>query len=138
MVFVEICPYSSGGFQFEDAELLRLCAEDDGFRTAAQIRRLLIQEAQPAFVLVSGNQAITVLEQSDRDHLRLGDPVFYPSVRRPAKSLWHREGYFTSGGGTAVPVIACPALRNQGTHNAYAEIDQLGERARQLVRESHR
>ena len=92
MAFVEICPYSSEDFRFKDPDLLQLSANDEGFRITAQIRRILIQEAHPAFVLVSGNQAITVLEHTDRSHIRLGAPRFYQSVSNPKRELWHREG----------------------------------------------
>ena len=135
MVFIEVCPYSSGAFQFAEEDFVRLAAEDHGFRVAARIRRILIEEAHPALVLVSGNQAITVLEDIERAHLRLGEARSYRSVSRPGKRLWHREGHFTHGE-SRVPIIAAPFLRTQSTHNSYDEIDQLGDYALALVRES--
>lgn len=133
MVFVELCPYSSEQFQFADEDLLRLSATDHGFRTAARIRRILIQSGRPAMVMVSGRQAITVLERADRDHLVLEDPRRYQSVSQPDKRLWHREGSYATEA-YRVPVLAFPFLRTQSTHNSYAEIDQIGDRARVLVR----
>ena len=135
IVFVEICPYSSERFQFAGEDLLRLSVQDHGFRTAAKLRRILVQHGRPAMVMVSGNQALTVLERADRDHLVLGERRSYQSVGRPEKALWHREGHYTSGL-SRVPVLGFPFLRTQSTHNSYAEIDQLGDRARVLVRES--
>ncbi len=135
IVFVEICPYSSERFQFADEDLLRLSEEDHGFRTAAELRRILIQHGRPAVVMVSGNQAVTMLERADGDHLTLGRARSYQSVSRAGKRLWHREGHYRRGA-SRIPVLAFPFLRTQSTHNSYAEIDQLGERARVLVRES--
>ena len=97
MVFVELCPYSSKRYSFADADLLALSEEDHGFRTAAQVRRILIGQGRPALVMVSGGQALTVLEHHDQDQLRLGEPLTYQSVSRPDKRLWHREGHFISG-----------------------------------------
>ena len=96
---------------------------------------LLIGQGRPALVMVSGGQALTVLEHRDEDQLRLGERRIYQSVSRPDKLLWHREGYFISGE-SRVPAIGFPFLRTQSTHNSYAEIDQLGVRARVLVRDS--
>lgn len=135
MVFVELCPYSSEQFQFADEDLLSLSVQDHGFRTAARIRRILIHYGRPAMVMVSGNQAITVLEQADRDHLVLGELRSYESVSKPQKRLWHREGSYVNEA-YRIPVLAFPFLRTQSAHNSYDEIDQLGERARVLVRES--
>ncbi|MXZ62295.1 MAG: hypothetical protein F4Y98_01465 [Chloroflexi bacterium] len=135
MVCVEICPYSSEEFGLRDPDLLELLASDEGFRIASGIRHTFIEEAQPAFVLVAGNQAITVIEHADRNHMALGEPEYYPSVTNPERRLWHREGHLIPGA-SRVPVIACPALRTQSAHNSYDEIDQIGERARVLVRES--
>lgn len=135
MVFVELCPYSSEDFWFRDSDLLQLAAEDDGFRIAARIRRILIQRARPAFVLISGNQAVTGLEHGDREDLHLEEPVHYQSVRRSEMRLWHREGHFVVGT-SRVPAIGCPALRTRSGHNFYDDVDQVGERARVLVRES--
>ena len=135
IVFVEICPYSSERFQFADEDLLRLSAQDHGFRTAAALRRILIQHGRPAMVMVSGYQAVTVLERADDDHLTLGRVRSYQSVSRPEKRLWHREGHYTSGA-SHMPVMGFPFLRTQSAHNSYEEIDQLGKRAGELVRES--
>ena len=137
MVFVELCPYSSRKFGLPDTELLRLSAEDHGFRIAAQMRRILIEEGRPAVVMVSGGNAVTVLERLEEEQLTLEERRSYQSVSRPEKRLWHREGYF-SRGESRVPAIGFPFLRTQSTHNSYDEIDQLGARARVLVRDSPR
>ena len=133
-VFVEMCPYSSGSFGFEEAALQRLSEGDNGFRIVADVRRILVEEARPALVVVSGNQAVTVLEHADRDHLKLGGPVRYRSDHDAQKMLRHREGRFAYAE-SSVPVIGCPALRTRSAHNAYVEIDQLGDHARELVRD---
>ena len=135
IVFVELCPYSSEQSQFADEELVRLSTQDHGFRIAAALRRVLIQHGRPAMVMVSGNQAVTVLERADGDHLTLGRARDYQSVSRPDKRLWHREGHYTVGA-SRVPVMGFPFLRTQSAHNSYEEIDQLGRRAGELVRES--
>ena len=133
MVFVELCPYSSQQFRFADADLLALSEDDHGFRTAAEVRRILIRQGRPALVMLGGTQALGVLERLGLDGLTLGEHRTYRSASDLGKRLWHREWAFLSGR-SRVPAIGFPFPRTRRTHNSSAEIDQLGVRARALVR----
>ena len=61
VVFVEMCPYSSRRFRFSGKDLIELTAKDCGFQIAARVRRILIDEASPALVMVSGVPAVEAL-----------------------------------------------------------------------------
>ena len=135
VVFVEMCPFSSGQFDLSGEDLTRLTAEDRGFQIASRVRRILIHEASPAIVMVNGRPALDAMEHLEGGQLRLGERRVYQSVSRPDKRLWHREGHLTTSE-SSVPLIGFPFLRSRSTHNSYDEIDQLGERARVLVSRS--
>ncbi len=131
MVFVELCPYPSRQFQLSGEALEQLAREDIGFQLAARVRRVLIDTAEPAVVLVNGAATLRSLSQLDEAHLELRHRR-YPSVSRPEKELWHEEGRYTPGA-RSVPLVGFPFLRKPQTHNSYAEIEQLGAMARGLV-----
>lgn len=131
MVFVELCPYSSRRFEFSAEILDQLALKDIGFQMSAQVRRVLIEKAEPALILVNGAAALGSFAQLDNTHLELRRRR-YASVSRPAKELWHEEGHYPTSS-RSVPVVGFPFLRKPPTHNSYAEIDQLGAMARALV-----
>ena len=135
MVFVEMCPYASNRSPFSGKDLIRLTERDRGFQTARRVRRTLIDEAGPALVLLNAVPVVEAVEHLDRDRLRLAERHYYQSVRKPTKSLWHREGQIITRG-SSVPVLGFPFLRTRSAHNAYDEIDQLGDYARELVSRS--
>jgi len=129
MIFLELCPYPSRQFALDGPTVEQLAIDDVGFRTAAAIRRLLIEEAAPAAILVNG---VAAVEEFGRFH---GASVGlterrYPSVNR-ARSLRHWEGVYASTHGP-VPVVGFPFLRKPSTHNSYADIEHLGRRIRVL------
>ena len=132
MVFVESCPYSSARFARGGAVLTRLAAEDRGFQVLTRVRRVLIQEARPALVIVNGNAAVSALRRIEGERLHLDEHPRYESASKPGKLLRHWEGYLESEG-ASVPVLGFPFLRRHNTHNSDAEIEQLGIYARRLV-----
>lgn len=131
MVFVELCPYSSRHFRLQQSALTTLAAEDRGFRLAAQVRRLLIEEATPALVLVNGVDALNDFERLTGEQVVLEERR-YASVSRPGRTLWHKEGIYRARQG-AVPVAGFPFLGKPLTHNGYPEVDQLGTMIRRFV-----
>ena len=131
MIFVELCPYASRQFTLNGDVLSMLAEGDLGFQLAARVRRLLIEEASPALILVNGRAALTDFEHFERDRLSLEERR-YASVSRPDRILWHREGRYETARGSA-PVVGFPFLRKPSNHNSYAEIDQLGLMARHLI-----
>ncbi len=64
MVFLEVCPYTSGKFDLSTDTVRTLLEEDRGFSIAKQVRQLLLSEAKPALVLVNGNAAIGQFEEA--------------------------------------------------------------------------
>ena len=134
MVFVELAPYSSRGFRFDANTLAILADEDRGFRVAAEVRRILIEGASPALVLVNGVGAINDFERLSGDRARL-EIRRYASTQRPNHMLWHKEGVYQSAG-DPIPVVGFP-FRTPSTHNSYAEIDQLAGMARALLGDAH-
>ncbi len=132
MVFVELCPYASRRFQLEQEKLQALAQEDRGFELAARVRRLLIEEAAPALVMVNGVAALVDFERFHAAEVQTRERR-YPSVSRPLRELWHVEGHYRAAGGHSVPVLGFPFLRNPQTHNSYAEIEQLGVMAHALM-----
>ncbi len=133
MVFAELYPYPSRSFGLSDADIHRLTAVDRGFRVAARIRPLLMEEGRPGLVMVNGVPAIAAFERVHGDEIQLAERRSYASVRRPGKQLWHREGHVDTAGGR-VPLLAIPFLRTRQTHNSYSEIAQLGAMGREQVR----
>ncbi|MBM4410418.1 MAG: hypothetical protein FJ037_03675 [Chloroflexi bacterium] len=136
MIFVELCPYASRQFTFTGPALSTLADDDLGFQLAARVRRVLIEQASPAFILVNGRPALDDFERLERDRVSLEERR-YASVRRPEHTLWHKEGRY-EGAGCLVPVVGFPFLRKPSNHNWYAEIDQLASMARRLLRPDQR
>ena len=131
MVFVELCPYPSRQYALAESALARLARLDRGFRLAAQVRRLLIEQARPALVLANGVGALGALRELDRARVELAERA-YPSASRADKRLWHYEGHYRLADGR-VPVLGFPFLRKPRTHNSYQEIDQLAAAAHTLI-----
>ena len=108
MVFVESCPYSSSRFARGGAILAGLLAEKDrGFQVLERVRRVLIEEARPALVMVNGNPAVSTLQLLEGGRLQLEEHRRYESASEPGKALRHWEGRLDSGGGS-LPVLAFP------------------------------
>ena len=132
IVFVELCPYSSHEWRFQDEDVARLLREDRGFQIKSKVRQILVDYAHPALVMINGKPALSALEHAEGDRFQFGARTVYPSVPKPEKPLWHREGTVRTSN-DSVPLLGFPFLRTRSTHNSYAEIDQLGEHARALV-----
>jgi hypothetical protein len=136
MIFVEVCPYPSRQFQIDDFTLMALADDDLGFELAGRVRRLLIDEASPALILVNGAAAVRDFERLESGRVALRERR-YESVAHHGRELWHREGHFETAR-RRVPVVGFPFLRKPRTHNSYAEVDQLAAMARRLVRPGER
>lgn len=132
MVFVELCPYASRQFRLAPSIVAELSRVDPGFAIAQQFRRILIDRARPALVLVNGVAAIQDVELLDCDRLTWRQ-VSYPSaggvLRGRPKQLWHKQGVYTAPH-TEIPTIGFPFLRTATTHNSNDELRQLGEAIR--------
>jgi hypothetical protein len=131
LIFVELCPYPSEQFRLSADVLDELIVNDIGFQVAAEVRNLLIENASPSVILISGVDALGDFERSYSGDVELTKRA-YPSGTKAAKELWHREGWYR-GGGRHIPVVGFPFLRSQSAHNSYSEIDQLGDFVRQLL-----
>lgn len=131
MVFVELCPFASRRFALSDQTVAALARDDRGFQTAARFRRILMEEGRPALVLVNGTAAIRDAEAVDGDRLSweqvsYQSPIVSRSDARP-KRLWHMQGSYATMHGVT-PVVGFPFLKKPATHNATAEIENLGLR----------
>ena len=132
MVFVELCPYASQGFDLATPVVEELTRSESGFQTAAQITALLIDEARPDLLLVNGASALTNFHALYRPRLVEWDRRAYASASSGRK-LWHYQSILR-GSAHDLPVIGFPFLRTRQTHNSYVEIDQLGTAGREFVR----
>ena len=135
ILFVELCPYASSSFSLPLDVVSQLVQSEPGFRLAAQANRLLIDEAEPAFVLINGSTACEVFKAEFGNSLswqykQYSSRELTPTGRR--KTLWHYEG-FLHREVESTPVVGFPFLRTARTHNSSAEIDQLGQSIRNLV-----
>jgi hypothetical protein len=109
---------------------------DLGFRLAAQVRRLLLDQAKPALTLVNGRLAIEDLELVERGHLDWQE-VRYESIdgaamRGRIKHLRHVQGYYAALDGP-VPIVGFPFLRKPASHNSNAEMLQLSRKIRDFL-----
>jgi hypothetical protein len=133
MCFAEICPYAASQFTLDGEVVRRLLAEDEGFRIASEFRRILLEKGQPRVVFLNGQRAMKTYAETGL----LSSPWAqkqYNSEHTRGKTLEHSEGSLNTGG-RPVPVFGFQFLRRRGgiSHNAYAEIDQLGKYVRQAV-----
>ncbi len=133
MVFVELSPYPSREFAISADDIRRLTEVDRGYRIATRVREILIHEGQPALVVLNGLGTIEAFAHVHRDRARFDGWRRYTSAHDASRTLRHREGHYDAGM-SSVPLLGMPFLRKAGTHNANAEIDQLGDMARALVR----
>lgn len=128
MLFVELCPYGSQRFTLPGRAVEELSREEAGFQLAVAVRRILIEQGQPALILVNGKPAVEDLETVDRDRIWLR-AISYDSVDKPKegkkqKRLWHKQGHYVTSD-APIPVIGFPFLRTRMTHNSSAERRQL-------------
>ena len=131
MVFVELCPYASPGFTWTD-ELADIARTEEGFRTAARVRDILIQKARPGLILVNGVPTLDAFEASYGPDMENWRASTYPSPSRPSRNLWHMEGWVRHQS-DKIPVVGFPFLRRQGTHNSNVEVHHLGLAAQRLA-----
>jgi len=98
------------------------------------VTNLLIDEAEPAIVMVNGIAAIMGFESLMRRRLTW-DTCAYDSVGGASggrtKRLWHYEGQLA--GVRDIPAVGFPFLRTRSTHNSNLEIQQLGTLIRTFV-----
>jgi len=134
MVFVELCPYASRQFSLSPEQVAELAATDPGFEVAAKVRQLLLQEAEPALVLVNGSRSVESFESVAKDQLDGWRELVYASVDSEKRRLRQWHGLLLTSAGK-IPVVGFPFLRTVRSHNSYTEIRQLGELARVFVRE---
>ena len=125
MVFVELCPYASSHFTLSWEQVVELADTDLGFARAADFVRILLEEAEPAVVLVNGNPSMWAFEARHRDRLQWGE-VRYESSFKPGKRLHHWQGLYRVDGERRVPAVGFPFLSKARTHNAVVEYEQLG------------
>jgi len=134
IIFVELCPYASQRFAVSAESIQVLVDTDEGFKLAAQVTNLLIDEAEPAIVMVNGVAAITGFESLMRRRLTW-NTCAYDSVGGASggktKRLWHYEGQLA--GVRDIPAVGFPFLRTRSTHNSNLEIQQLGTVIRRFV-----
>ncbi|MBA3450051.1 MAG: hypothetical protein H0T18_02425 [Chloroflexia bacterium] len=137
MVFVEICPYASNKFNLDWPIVKELHATDLGFRLASEVNHLLIEQGEPALVMVNGNSAIEMFRHLyanalDWREVRY-DSCHPPQVGRKQKRLRHYCGSLRLGK-RMMPVMGFPFLRTPSTHNSNQEVALLGEHAVRCIR----
>ena len=88
-------PYASQHFALSAESIRDLVDTDEGFKLAARVANLLIEEAEPAIVMVNGVAAITRFQALMRRRLTW-NACAYDSVGGASggetKRLWHYEG----------------------------------------------
>ena len=136
MLFIELCPYGSLQFKLSRDVVEELTQEDVGFKLAAKVRRILIEQGRPVLVLLNGTATIEDFEFVDRERVSLRR-IEYPSVDKPAvgknqKRLWHKQGYYGAPHGH-VPVVGFPFLRSRMTAASNGELRQLGGHIRYFM-----
>ena len=109
-----------------------LARSETGFQTAAEITAILLKEARPHLLLVSGASALANLHALYRTRLAEWHEQTYASASSGRK-LWHCQGILRAVP-RDLPVIGLPFLRTPRTHNSHAEIDQIGTAGREFVR----
>jgi len=132
MVFVELCPYASGTFSLMTDQLAELAGTDFGFELAGRFAQTLLEEAEPALVLVNGNAAVDAFERLNADRLNWQD-VGYESKFKEHKRLPHRQGRYRGADGRHIPVAGFPFLKTARGHNGAVEYQQLGSLIRQFI-----
>ena len=132
MIFVELCPYASRRFSLSTPVVEELVGSESGFRTAAQITAILIDEARPHLLLVNGSSALANFHALYRPRLAAWDRRAYASASS-GRELWHYQGILRGSAGD-LPVTGFPFLRTPRTHNSNVEIDQLGTAGGEFVR----
>lgn len=140
MVFIELCPYASRKFKLAPDVIAELSREDPGFFIAQKFRRILIEQAEPAVVLINGVPAIRDVELLDVDRLAW-EEIRYTSptnlFRGRPKQLWHKQGIYAASHGP-VPTIGFPFLKKAATHNSALELAQLGQHIRTFLLQTQR
>jgi hypothetical protein len=136
MVFVELCPYASNKFSLSGNVIAELCRTDEGFKTAAQFNRILIEQAEPALILVNGAPSVKDFAEVHASKLDW-QRVSYASFSNPARKLWHYQGWYRSDS-RKIPVVGFPFLGKSSTHNSNADRARLAALIQAFVRgESH-
>lgn len=136
MLFVELCPYGSQKFGLSRQAVEDLVGSEPGFKIAAEVRRILIEQGQPALILINGTEAVKDFESVESERIEL-NTVRYESVDEPArgkkrKPLWHKQGYYLAMG-RRIPLVGFPFLRGARTHNSHAERRQLESHIREFL-----
>ena len=132
MAFFEILPYASKGYVPRPDTAAEMVLTDPGCQIASQAALGAIEHRRPAAVLVNGNDAVHVFQAV---HQIAWTERSYKSRWDSAKTLHHSEGSLTYSG-ASIPVFGFPQ-RSRSSHNAYVEVDQMGERIAEVVRPSH-
>ena len=136
MVFVELCPYASRQFRLAPGIIEELSRRDPGFAIAQEFRRILIDRAHPAMVLVNGVPAMQDVELLDSGRLQWHEARYLSRggrFRGTPKQLWHKQGFYAVPE-RSVPAIGFPFLRKAATHNSNAELQQLAEAIHAFLR----
>ncbi len=107
MTFVELCPYVSDSFTLDEPTVEALSRSDSGFGIVASMRKLLIEEAEPALVLVNGKDAVWDFERIHEAELKWTEQR-YPSVDCTSKMFWHKTGTYMTPSGKAVSIAGVP------------------------------
>ena len=92
MIFVEMCPYPSDNSRFSGEDFIRLTREEPGFRKAAHVRRILIEQASPALVMINGVPLSELWSNSN------GIDSHWMSAARTNQSLHQASGCGTAKG----------------------------------------
>jgi hypothetical protein len=135
ILFVELCPYASRSFSLPTDVVARLVQSEPGFRLAARANRLLIDEAEPAFVLVNGSAACATVKAEFGNRLSWQCREYLSTEATApgdSKTLRHYEGLL-KGPSANIPVVGFLFLRTPRTQNSNPEIRQLAVAIRHLA-----
>jgi hypothetical protein len=135
MLFIELCPYGSQKFRLPRQVVGALVEQDEGFKLAAEVRRVLIERG--ALILVNGNPAVEDLEAVEGKRLSLThigyDSVDTPPLGKRQKRRWHKQGRYVANG-LSLPVVGFPFLKAPFRQYSNAELLQLGTHIQQFLR----
>jgi hypothetical protein len=94
-LFVELCPYASTSFSLPSDLIAQLVHTEPGFQLAARANRLLIDQAEPAFVLLNGSAACASAKAEFGNNLDWEYRQYASADSGKSKMLWHYEGFLS-------------------------------------------
>lgn len=131
MCFIEICPYASGAFGAEHAELIGQLEGDTGFKLNSRFREEIVGNGQPAVILANGNRVVEDFEKVDGQVSWTSKR--YASEDEQVALLRWSPGTYQLPSGSNVPIVGFPFLNKAKSANSHGEYGQLGRKIERFL-----